>query len=90
MTATVEELYAVIEEKEANLHLAAELGKALLEKNETLTKEFEQTTNSHRQQLEVRYLISVLYKWVRLILFYLGYIIKAKPCLQNGKCYAWG
>ena len=51
--ASVDDLYQLLEEKENDLHLAAELGKALLERNESLTREYEKHCSDSTQQLEV-------------------------------------
>lgn len=51
--ATVEELYQLLEEKENDLQLAAELGKALLERNEALTKEHDKSCKDFHNQIEV-------------------------------------
>lgn len=50
---SVEQLHRLLEEKENDLHLAAELGKALLERNEQLTREHDKACSDHHQQLEV-------------------------------------
>ena len=48
------ELYKVIQEKENDLVLAAELGKALLEKNEEISQMRERIVLDYTQKLEVR------------------------------------
>lgn len=51
--ATIEEVYGLLEEKENDLQLAGELGKALLEKNDTLTRELDKTAQDYHSQTEV-------------------------------------
>lgn len=51
--ATIEEVYRLLEERENDLHLAGELGKALLEKNEGLTREYDRACQDHHGQAEV-------------------------------------
>lgn len=46
-------IYQLIEEKEKDLVLAAELGKALLDKNEEISQEREMITLDYTQKLEV-------------------------------------
>ena len=46
-------IYQLIEEKEKDLVLAAELGKALLDKNEEISAEREMITLDYTQKLEV-------------------------------------
>ena len=50
----VEELYTQLAQKERDLTLAAELGKALLEKNQDLTKKNEQLVEEYSTKIEVR------------------------------------
>ena len=50
---TIEDVYRLLEEKENDLQLAGELGKALLEKNEELTREYDKATQDHYGQIEV-------------------------------------
>lgn len=45
---------AILEQKDKDLRLAAELGKALLEQNAELERRIEQTTEEYNQKLEVR------------------------------------
>lgn len=63
MMTTLEELRAMLDERENDLHLAGELGKALLEKNEELTREHDQTCQEYHSKVEVSvlfYLLAVL------------------------------
>lgn len=53
------DLWSQLQQKEADLVLAAELGKALLEKNEELVKQQEKIIEEYSIKLEV----SVLYFW---------------------------
>ena len=46
---------AVLEQKDKDLRLAAELGKALLEQNAELERRLEQSAEEYNQKLEVRY-----------------------------------
>lgn len=55
-TSDTEDLYTQLAQKERDLILAAELGKALLEKNEELTKKHESYVEENNQKLEVRYM----------------------------------
>lgn len=48
------DMYTQLQQKEADLVLAAELGKALLEKNEELVKQQEKTIEEYSNKLEVR------------------------------------
>lgn len=45
---------AMLEQKDRDLMLAAELGKALLEKNSDLEKKLEQTVEEYNQNIEVQ------------------------------------
>jgi hypothetical protein len=45
---------AMLEQKDRDLMLAAELGKALLEKNSDLEKKLEQTVEEYNQHIEVQ------------------------------------
>ena len=47
------DIYAQLQQKERDLILAAELGKALLEKNEDLSKQNEKIAEDFSQKLEV-------------------------------------
>lgn len=49
------DVFAQLEQKERDLVLAAELGKALLEKNEELSQQNEKMTEDFCQKLEVRF-----------------------------------
>ncbi|RWS17799.1 hypothetical protein B4U79_01678 [Dinothrombium tinctorium] len=53
-TLTPESLAAQLAQKEKDLILAAELGKALLERNEDLTRANERITEEYSHKLEVR------------------------------------
>ena len=44
---------AILEQKDKDLRLAAELGKALLEQNAELQRRFEQSAEEYNQKLEV-------------------------------------
>ena len=55
----VTDVRALLAQKEKDLILAAELGKALLEKNEDLSQQNEKMTIEFSQQLEVRRLIII-------------------------------
>lgn len=48
-----EDVWSQLQQKESDLLLAAELGKALLEKNEELKKEQERVTEEYAKKLEV-------------------------------------
>lgn len=50
-----QDLYVVLAQKEKDLLLAAELGKALLEKNEELTQKYERLQEEYSQQAEVSF-----------------------------------
>lgn len=52
-----EDIYGLLEQKERDLLLAAELGKALLEKNEELSQQNEKMAEDFSQKLEVRHII---------------------------------
>ncbi len=47
------DIYALLEQKERDLVLAAELGKALLDKNEELSRQNERIAEEFSQKLEV-------------------------------------
>lgn len=49
-----DDVYAQLAQKEKDLMLAAELGKALLEKNEELTQMYKRLKKEHSEQVEVR------------------------------------
>ena len=49
-----QDIYGLLEQKERDLLLAAELGKALLEKNEELSTQNEKMAEDFSQKLEVR------------------------------------
>lgn len=49
------DLVALFRQKEKDLVLAAKLGKALLERNQDLTKQYEKMTKELNEKLEVRY-----------------------------------
>lgn len=49
------DVYGQLQQKERDLILAAELGKALLEKNEELSKQNEKIAEDFSQKLEVQY-----------------------------------
>ncbi|XP_039280783.1 bicaudal D-related protein homolog [Nilaparvata lugens] len=52
-SADPEDVYAQLQQKEQDLMLAAELGKALLEKNEELSRQNERLAEEYSQKLEV-------------------------------------
>ena len=52
--ADIVSIYNLLEQKERDLLLAAELGKALLEKNEELSQQNEKMAEDFSQKLEVR------------------------------------
>lgn len=54
---TEQDVWQKLQKKEADLVLAAELGKALLEKNEELTKQQEKLVEEYSTKLEVRHLL---------------------------------
>lgn len=56
-----EDVWTQLQQKDNDLMLAAELGKALLEKNEELKKQQEATVDEYTKKLEVshRYLVSL-------------------------------
>lgn len=58
------DVYAQLEQKEKDLRLAAELGKALLEKNEELERRNEQIIEEFSQKLEVRSSSWLLSIWI--------------------------
>ena len=49
-----QDLYVLLAQKDKDLLLAAELGKALLEKNEELTQKYEKLQEEYSQQAEVK------------------------------------
>lgn len=51
---TEQDVWLKLQKKETDLVLAAELGKALLEKNEELTKQQEKLVEEYSTKLEVR------------------------------------
>lgn len=51
---TEDDVYTILAQKEKDLLLAAELGKALLEKNEELTQKYEKLQEDYSQHAEVR------------------------------------
>ncbi|KAE8740202.1 hypothetical protein FOCC_FOCC014282 [Frankliniella occidentalis] len=53
-----EDVYAELQRKEKDLILAAELGKALLEKNEELSRQNERIAEEFSQKLEIREIVS--------------------------------
>lgn len=53
-TAQPEDVWAQLHQKEADLQLAAELGKALLEKNEELKRQQDAIIEEYNRKLEVR------------------------------------
>lgn len=55
-----ENLRAMLEQKERDLMLAAELGKALLDKNTELEKRLEQTIEEYNQHIEVNIVSTVI------------------------------
>lgn len=55
--ACTDDVWKQLQQKESDLLLAAELGKALLEKNEELKKEQEKVTEEYSKKLEVRFRI---------------------------------
>lgn len=54
------DLYTQLQQKEADLLLAAELGKALLEKNEELVKQQEKIIEEYSAKLEVSWTITMI------------------------------
>ncbi|RZF33156.1 hypothetical protein LSTR_LSTR004842 [Laodelphax striatellus] len=52
-SADPEDVYAQLQQKEQDLMLAAELGKALLEKNEELSRQNERLAEEYSQKLEI-------------------------------------
>ncbi|GFT85303.1 bicaudal D-related protein-like protein [Nephila pilipes] len=59
--ADPDDVYAQLARKEKDLILAAELGKALLEKNEEISRANERLTEEYSQQLEVSVYYSSLH-----------------------------
>lgn len=57
-----QDLWTRLEKKESDLLLAAELGKALLEKNEELAKQQEKIIEDYSKKLEVSHFYLILYK----------------------------
>ena len=51
------DIYGQLQQKERDLILAAELGKALLEKNEELSKQNEKIAEDFSQKLEVKLVV---------------------------------
>ena len=51
------DIYGQLQQKERDLILAAELGKALLEKNEELSKQKEKIAEDFSQKLEVKLVV---------------------------------
>lgn len=62
-----DDVYAILAQKEKDLLLAAELGKALLEKNEELTQKYERLQEEYAHHAEVSWFIICLL-FLRLIL----------------------
>lgn len=58
--ADTDDVFALLARKEKDLILAAELGKALLEKNEEISRANERLTEEYSQQLEVGIIILFL------------------------------
>jgi hypothetical protein len=54
------DILSIIEAKERDLNLAAELGKALLEKNEELRKQNEKMAEEFSEKLEVKQLLKFI------------------------------
>lgn len=54
---SIENVYILLAKKEKDLQLAAELGKALLEKNDELSKANERITEDYSHKLEVSFII---------------------------------
>lgn len=52
-----EDIWTQLQQKENDLQLAAELGKALLEENEKLKKQHEATVEEYSKKLEVSFLL---------------------------------
>ncbi|KAF6024590.1 CCDC64 [Bugula neritina] len=50
--SSIDEVYRMLEERENDLQLAGELGKALLEKNESLTREYDRAYQDYHSQTE--------------------------------------
>ncbi|KAI5705036.1 hypothetical protein M8J75_011309 [Diaphorina citri] len=61
-SADPEDIYGQLQQKEKDLILAAELGKALLEKNEELSRHNERLAEEYSQKLEVRSIITFVAK----------------------------
>lgn len=59
-SADPEDVYAQLQQKEKDLILAAELGKALLEKNEELSRQNERLAEEYSQKLEVSSLLYLI------------------------------
>ena len=57
-------IYQLIEEKEKDLVLAAELGKALLDKNEEISHRREMITLDYTQKLEVNWTREFIYNFL--------------------------
>lgn len=58
--ADADDVFALLARKEKDLILAAELGKALLEKNEEISRANERLTEEYSQQLEVGVLLLIV------------------------------
>ena len=68
----VTDVHALLAQKEKDLILAAELGKALLEKNEDLSQHNEKMAEDFSKQLEVRaaFLLDTVYISIRTVSSY--------------------
>lgn len=78
-TPTEDDVYSQLAQKERDLHLAAELGKALLEKNAELERRNEQLIEEYSSNLEVICLKSILSRF-QIYQRYVNYIYVYK-CL---------
>merc|ERR1712012_575577 len=72
------DIYALLEQKERDLLLAAELGKALLEKNEELSQTNEKMAEDFSQKLEVRPFFLIGYYVVDYMVLHLLIFLKRK------------
>lgn len=69
--ATDQDVWAMLQQKEADLLLAAELGKALLDKNTELTKQQETLNEQYSAKLEV---LIIIHQYTRITNMYTIYL----------------
>lgn len=76
-------LRAQLENKDKDLMLAAELGKALLEKNSDLEKKLEQSSEEYSQRIEVRW--SPVSSFINIVTITYYIIVLNNSFLQHSK-----